>query len=330
VISLRESVAELDRFHEFRKSTLECYVTAIQGIARYAVELDESSTATYRHHLENLAVEVSGEDPAVMVDSRATLRGLLRDYRDRAAKFVAGLRDELATSAAALEKILTSLSETDGDSETRIQGTLKGLRELASSPQCAAAREPLKAVADSIEQGVEGIRAQHRLAAAQFQAEIQLLHKRIDQLEAAAKVDDLTKLLSRSEMEGRIKSAAGESYGMLLVRVSGLRAAEIQFNAAVAAGLTGAFGKRLRNCLPPSAVIGRWGAEQFVAILALPKREILASAKRISESLSGSYSCLNDGKTVRPNVQVKVAVMDREPDEAPDHVLARIREFLPE
>jgi GGDEF domain-containing protein len=330
LISLRESVAELDRFHEVRKATLECYLTAIQGIARYAVELDEQSTGTYRLHLENLASEVGGGDHGALVESRATLRGLLRDYRDQAAKFIAGLRDELATSAAALEKILSSLADADGDSETRIRVTLKGLREIASSQDCAAARGPLSAVADSIEQGIEQIHRQHRLAAAQFQAEIQLLHRRIDQLEAAAKIDDLTKLLSRSEMEERIKSAGGGSYGLLLIRVAGLRAAEVQFNATVAAGLTGAFGKRLRNCLPPNAVIGRWGAEQFMAILGLPKRELLSIARRISESLSGSYSCLNDGKTVRPTIQVSVAVLEREPDEPFDHIFSRVREFLPE
>ena len=330
MISLRESVAELDRFHEFRKTTLECYVAAIQGAARYAVDLDEQSTGTYRLHLENLASEVAGDDQNALLESRATLRGLLRDHRDQTAKFIAGLRDELATSAAALEKILSSLAESDGDSETRIQTTLKGLREIAASPQCTAARGPLSAVADSIEQGIEQIHRQHQLASAQFQAEIQLLHRRIDQLEAAAKDDDLTKLLSRSEMEERIKGAGGGSYGLLLIRVVGLRAAEVQFNATVAAGLTGAFGKRLRNCLPPNAVIGRWGAEQFMAILGLPKRELLSIARRISESLSGSYSCLNDGKTVRPTIQVSVAVLEREPDEPPDRIFSRVREFLPE
>jgi GGDEF domain-containing protein len=96
----------------------------------------------------------------------------------------------------------------------------------------------------------------------------------------------------------------------------------------VAAELTGAFGRRVRNCLPAEAAIGRWGAEQFVAMLALPRRELLAMAKGISEGLSGSYSCLHDGKTVRPSIQVSVAVLEREPTAPTDRTFARVREFF--
>ena len=328
MISLRESVSELDRFYQIRKNTLECYVAAIRSVAHYAVDLDDKSTEVYRGHLENLASEVSGDDANILAESRATLRGLLRDYRDKAAKFIAGLRDELATSAQALEKILLSFAQADGDSEAKLHAALRGLRATAASPACAGARVAVSSAADSIEQGVEQMRQQHQLAAAQFQAEIQLLHKRIDQLETAAKIDDLSKLFSRAEIEERIGGAAGQAYGLLLMRVSGLRAAEVQFNAAVAAELSGAFGRRLRNCLPASAVIGRWGGEQFIAMLSLPKRELLAASKGISENLSGAYSCLKDGKTVRPSIHVSVAVLDSEAAEAADRTFARVREFF--
>jgi GGDEF domain-containing protein len=327
MISLRESVAELDRFYQIRKATLECYAAAIRGVAHYAVELDEKSTGVYRGHLENLASEIADDDPDALAESRATLRGLLRDYRDKATRFIAGLRDELATSAQALETILSSLAQADGDSEARLCSDVRGLRQIAALPACAAARAPLTAAVDSIEQGVEQIRRQHQLATAQFQAEIQLLHRRIDHLETAAQIDDLSKLFSRSEMEERIKCAAGE-YGLLLIQAGGLRAAEVQFDSSVAAELAGAFGKRLRNCLPPQTAIGRWGAEQFIATLDLPKRELVAAAKGISGNLSGAYSCLRDGKTVRPTVQVAVAVLDREPAEPPDRTFTRVREFF--
>ena len=75
-------------------------------------------------------------------------------------------------------------------------------------------------------------------------------------------------------------------------------------------------------------MIGRWGAEQFIAMLYLPKRELVAAAKGISEGLSGAYSCLKDGKTVRPTIQVAVAVLEREPAEAADRTFARLGAFF--
>ena len=87
----------------------------------------------------------------------------------------------------------------------------------------------------------------------------------------------------------------------MLIGARGLRRAEVQFGKEVGEELSGAFAKRLRNSLPISAVIGRWGPEEFVAMLLAKKSEALASAKWITEHLSGAYACLKDGKTVRPD-----------------------------
>src|ERR1035437_10880671 len=105
MISIRESVTELERSHRLRQTTFDCYVAAIQDVAHYAIDLEEATTGPYRKHLETLAAEVVAGDPAALPESRATLRGLLRDYRDKAAKFINDLREELSSGARALEEI---------------------------------------------------------------------------------------------------------------------------------------------------------------------------------------------------------------------------------
>ena len=79
---------------------------------------------------------------------------------------------------------------------------------------------------------------------------------------------------------------------LLLVRASGFRQAERQFNREVAAELAAAFSKRLRNSLPPSATIGRWSEEGFIAMLSVEKAEAMASAKWVADHLAGAYACL--------------------------------------
>jgi GGDEF domain-containing protein len=158
--------------------------------------------------------------------------------------------------------------------------------------------------------------------------EIRMLHKRIDLLETAASLDDLTKLLKRDEMERQICAASGEKLCLLLVRASGFRQAERQFNREVAAELAAAFSRRLRNSLPPIATIGRWSEEGFIAMLSVEKPEAVASAKWVAEHLSGAYACLQKGKTVHPALQVSVAVVDHQPGDPPERTLKRIKEFL--
>jgi GGDEF domain-containing protein len=328
VISIGQSVTELDRSDRLRQAAFDCYVAAIRDAAHYAVELEETVTGPYKRHLEALAAEAVGTDPASLTGTRATFRGLLRDYRDKASRFIHDLREELAAGARAIEEILKSLSLSDGDHEARLRGSIERLRQISNSPEGAGVRTALLAASEAIGQSVEELKKQHELSIAQFQMEIHMLHKRIDALEMAAMIDSLSKLFSRAEMEERIRAAPGEAYTLLLIRAGGLRAAEAHFGAAVGAELAGAFGKRLRNSLPPDAVLGRWGPEDFVAKAEMAKREAMTASKWVTENLSGPYSCLKDGKTVRPVLQVSVAIVDRQPGELAERTCARIVEFF--
>jgi GGDEF domain-containing protein len=328
MISIRHSVAELEQAHQERMLTLDCYHTAIRNIAHYAVELDSQITEPHRQYLNALADELAAGGPEFLRDSRATLRGLLRDYRDKASEYLNQLREELSGTARALEEILDSLSQADGDHETKLRNSLLVIHDIAQSPHAAAIRDALRSAAGLIENSLDQIRKQHQLAIAQFQVEIRMLHKRIDALEAASSIDQLTHMFNRGEIEERIRSAS-TGYSLLLMRLSGFRAAEVHYSQEVAAELAGAFAKRLRNSLPPNATVGRWQREQFIAMLDIPNGEAMALAKWISEHLGGAYACLQGGKTVRPSIQLTVGVIDSVGC-TPARVMDKVLEYFPE
>jgi GGDEF domain-containing protein/ElaB/YqjD/DUF883 family membrane-anchored ribosome-binding protein len=328
MISIQSSLTDLERAHQIRAAVLECYVLAIKNIAHYAVELDAELTTNHRTYLAGLADEVAAGTPEALSDSRATLRGLLRDYRDKAGQFVANLRDELAVTARTLEEVLDSLGQADGDHENNIRAAIAKLRQVAAAPGHGALGVVISTTADSIEHSLEQVRKQHQLTTSQFLVEIQMLHKRVDALEAAASIDQITRFATREELTEQIRSSPAGHYCLLLVGARGLRRAEVQFGKEVGETLTGAFAKRLRNGLPSSAVIGRWGPEEFVGILAVKRSEALASAKWINENLAGAYACLKAGKTVRPVVQLTVGVVDTAAHETPERILERVGAFL--
>jgi GGDEF domain-containing protein len=223
---------------------------------------------------------------------------------------------------------LDSFAQTDSDYEVQLRTGLGRLRQISGLLEESAARATILAAADGIEHSIEQIRQQHRLTVSQFLVEIRMLHRRIDLLETAASLDDLTKLFKRDEIERQLRSASAEKLCLLLVRASGFREAERQFNHEVATTLAAAFGKRLRNSLPPGAIIGRWSEEGFIALLSVEKPEAMATAKRVAEHLSGDYACLQWGKTVHPALHVGVAVVDNQPGDPPERTLKRIKEFL--
>lgn len=332
MISIRKTMSDLDEYRQQRDLAFDCYLTAIRNTAHYAIELDDAITPPHRKYLAALAEELSGAAPGTLQqncleESRATFRGLLRDYRDKASHYIADLREQLSSTARALQQIIDTLAETDGDHDARMRTALTGLRQAAAQPESTPLRPLLVSAADTIQQSVEQLKQEHEVAIAQFQVEIRMLHKRIDALESAACLDALTKLFTRREMEDRIRSASAGSFCLLLIKVSGFRIAELDFDRDVAAELASAFSRRLRNSLPESAVIGRWSEEEFLAITQLPRPQAVTLATHIAEHLSGSYACLRAGKTVRPGLQLRVGVVESGA-EGPERVLHRITEIL--
>ena len=273
MISIKESLAELERYDSLRRLTLECYISGIQNVAHYAIELDDALTGPHRANLKGLAEETASGEQGVLLDSRATLRGLLREYRDQASKYLNLLREELAHSARALEEIMETMAQGDDDHQEAFRKSVARLREIAALPEARPVSAAVVSATEAIEGEVEQIRKQTQLLVAQFQVEIRMLHRRIDSLEAAAMVDSMSKLLSRAEMEKRIGDSGDAWFSLLLLRVEGLRPAERQWGESVAAELAGAFGKRLRSGLPPEAVIGRWSHEGFIAKVSLGRAE---------------------------------------------------------
>src|ERR1035437_7297452 len=328
MISIQSSLNELEHSHQVRAAVLDCYVLAIKNIAHYAVELDAELTVPYRKYLNTLATDIATGAPAALSDSSPTLRGLLREYRDKAGQYLCSLRDELATTARTLEEVLESLGQADGDHETKLRAALGKLRQVAATPGSAALGTIISAAADSIEQSLEQVRKQHQLSTSQFLVEIRMLHKRIDALEAAAAIDEVTHFATREELEARIRATPSGQYCLLLIGARGLRRAEVQFGKEVGDALTGAFARRLRKSLPASAAIARWGYEEFAAMITAKKAEALASATWINEHLSGDYACLKSGKTVRPVLTLTVGVVDTTAQDTPERIIERIGVFL--
>src|SRR5271165_455403 len=140
MVSLRNSLTDLERAHESRDLALDCYRTAIQNLAQYVIEFDEQVAAQHRKYVEALAEELATGTREALIESKATVRGLLRDYRDKATEYLRGLRDELAGTARALQEILDAISQSDGDHEIRLRKALVQLRAISDG----ATAEPIR------------------------------------------------------------------------------------------------------------------------------------------------------------------------------------------
>jgi hypothetical protein len=329
MISILESVSELERAHRARKTVLECYLGCLRGAARYAINLDPEISRPYRTDLETLAQEVERAQGQAPPANTPRLLEIFKRFRDQSMDYVSNLRADMVNSAEALETIIRGLAENDGEQDGRVRASLASVRDISELPECARVKAVLLSAAQAIESSVDQIRKQHQLTVAQLKAEIGVLHKRVDRADNVLAAEDLKQLMPQSELERQILEGGGGSGSLILMMVSGLRAAEQHFGPQVAAELAGAFKKRLTGCLPESAVLARWAPEAFVATSELPGSAVMNTVKRLSETLSGMYPGEYEGKNIRLTLHVRVAVVQNEPG-MEQRVLDRIRVFFAE
>jgi GGDEF domain-containing protein len=325
MISIQESIAELEREHRARQLVAECYAAAIRNAAEYAIEFEPAITDPHRKELMEFAQQVSSSGMREMEESKAGLRGIFRGYRDSAAKYLNRLRSELADTVKAFQVLVESLAEAEGDHEQQIRPALSILGEVSRSLKGSPAGKMVDTAAANIEQSFQQFRKHHQITIAQFVTETRLLHTRIDQLEQAAAIDGLTNVFSRAELERRL-SANGGQFTMLLVKAGNLRACEKKYSTEVCAQVASAFAQRLCNGLPKSNVTGLWADEQFLSILPTSEAEALATAKWASNYLSGSYVCRYGGKSAVPRLIVSTAILTSASGEPGPELFKRIEQ----
>ena len=330
MVSIRNSLTELEKVHARQEILLGCYISAIRDMEQYAVEIDDEITPPHRRHLGAITLELTernGEEG--LAETRSLLRSELRDYRDRAATSLNRLRCDLIAKADALQAIVEAMASADGDHEERLQDSLVKLRKLAATPAAAPVRESIIETAGQIEDSIEEIKRLNGLTVSQFLIEVKTLHKRIEVLETAGRKDVLTGLATRVEMEKLILEEVDRrgAFSLLLLRICNLPMVQRQFGIGLRADVISAFAKRLHGGLPTEALVGRWSEDRFIALLAMQKSEAMSQAKRLTEHVSGVYVCMENGKPQKPNLVVNVSVIDHSAGSTYDSLISRINQL---
>ena len=325
VVSIRNSVTDLERCQENLDVVLECYRSVISDLAECTIQVDDDKPDPIRKKLAAIADEVRFASPNALPEYGITIRELLHEHAGNLTAHVADIQLERTKAERALQELSVSHTQSDGDHDGRIRRSVDNLRSLARSPGARAVGEMLRNAADSIEQSVEQIRRQNQITNQQFHNEIRALNRRIDPSAADDQNDSLTRVLNRAESQEKILSSTPGEFQLVLVRVRGLRLAELQFGPDVAAQLASAFVVRLRNTLPYNTSIARWGEEEFIGLISGPPSGTSTSAfsRSIGENLPRSYACVHNGKDVRLSLEFTVCVVDGTARDTPQQVLER-------
>jgi GGDEF domain-containing protein len=313
MISIRKIATELDRLEELYRTAVACYSSALRSTEQNVVELEASEAASFRSQLQALRARLetaagAGEMQAV----QASFDEELKDYCGKVAGQIRRLRQEVQAAAAAVESFAGSINESEANLEARLNRELDRLNQSAAGADIEKIREAVRRSTAQIAADLQQMRSSNRLAIAQLKDEIRLLHQAVQQARSQAKDYSLeSRRRSSGRMEEFIKKNA--PFSVLFVVVPNLEGLQNCFSPNILDSALRSFQSRFEDVLPSSALVGRWGRDQFAAILTARPGDALEMSGEVVRKLSGPFLEKENGATHAVVLNPRAGVVEFSP-----------------
>ena len=289
--------------HEHLRSVIsdynEAFCAALTAVSQYAVETDATSLAQFRKHMTRLIAMArsanESTDTALDATVTPTFRGELRDYHDRAKRFIDDLRAELNQTAEALNNLLQTMQCSESPTEDRVKAELGALRAAVASDDIGYIRTRVADSVAIIAQCLEQLRREKEAVILQLKDEIRTLHASAEQARRAAAVDPSTGFYRREEYEHLIRReiVGGREIGIIHIWLRNLHSLVASYPPGIVDQALVALSKRLQSVVPPGSVLARWRSDVICAMIPMPF--LKRASQEAANSIPGRYVCMDDG-----------------------------------
>lgn len=158
------------------------------------------------------------------------------------------------------------------------------------------------------------------------------LQERLQELERMALLDPLTRLVNRRHLDASLDSRLGElrrfgwPFGLLFVDVDRFKQVNDSFGHEVGDKVLKLVSLTLVNSLRPFDMVGRWGGEEFLAILTnVTPEQLMYVAERSRRLIEGSD--LKEGEHSL-SVTVSLGATMAQPDDDPASLFSRVDKLM--
>lgn len=313
MISLLKTGLEMERLEKFKKVALECYGLAIASTEQNVIEVDHEQAALFRGELQALVNQLGeATSPEHLQNIQNLFGGELREYRDSTHEQLRRLRKEMDAAVSALDEFAGNAAVRGDDHEKALQHALKILDTAVASGQLEAMKTAIRAASADILSSFEQMQARNQFAIAQLKDEIRLLHQKIQAGRPAVALSAET--WNRQDVDHRIDQMLSQntSFCLVLIVLRNLKTLASRYSGGVVEEALESLQVRLRDTLGGESMLGRWTANQFVAILNVPPSSAMAISRDAAQKLAEPYSFKHEGIPCTLVFQVAAGVVDHQ------------------
>lgn len=298
----------------------DCAAQACPGLSS---DLQQNLSCIERRLAEN-------PTPPSVRQAEAELGKHLQEWGENAAAYFREKTNEVKDLLLEVARSAGSLGERDQRYVRQFADFAAHLQSIADLEDFTQMRASLVQSATEMRSCVDNMSQESIKSVAQLQAQVESYQAKLEVAEHYATRDVLTGLANRRCVEERIKQYIAEKRGfcILVIDLNGFKHVNDTFGHLAGDDLLKQFAAELRSNLRALDLVGRWGGDEFIAVVDGEFADAQAQLERVRQWVIGDYTLHCGAGTTKLRVDAAIGVAKWQLGESMHQVLHRADEDM--
>jgi diguanylate cyclase len=255
---------------ELLDSALDSYRTSLTAMGKHATHAYPQLGQDLQQALLSLQQRLQADATSgVILDAGREVEGQLESWSARAAEYFKLKAAEIKEMMVILARTAQAVSERDQRYSTQFNEITTRLETIAGFEDLCEIRQSLLLSANELRSGVEKMDQDGRQSVAEMRAELCAYQTKLQAAEELAFRDELTGLDNRREIERQLEQRVQQrrKFCIMMFDLNGFKQINDAHGHLAGDQVLKQFAAELRSYFWPTYIVGRWGGDEFIAVL---------------------------------------------------------------
>ncbi|MGO9433530.1 MAG: GGDEF domain-containing protein [Terracidiphilus sp.] len=278
---------------ELFPATLQCYRALLSTMGRTATQISPALGADLEANLQSLERRVSvnaSPDSVKQVEKQVEVQ--LQEWGARVSDHLKAKADEVREVLVALAKTAESVGSWDHGYSSQFKEVTGRLERIADLDDLTEIRSSLVKRVSELKSGVDQMTRKSKELVAHLRAEVSIYETKLRTAEQLSLRDELTRLANRRSVEERIRWSieSRQTFCIVMLDLNGFKQVNDQQGHLAGDDLLKQFATELQSNTRSGDLVGRWGGDEFVVVLACDVPGAISHIDRLRKWVFGKYT----------------------------------------
>lgn len=279
--------------NELFPTTFECYRALLGVIGKTATHVSPAHGSDLEANLQSLEQRVStniASESIRQVEQQVEVH--VQEWGARISDHLKAKADEVREVLVALAKTAESVGNRDQSYSNQFKEVTGRIEQIANLEDLTQIRASLVHRVSELKNSVDQMNRDSRELVAQLRAEVSIYETKLKSAEQLSLRDQLTLVANRRSVEERIRWSieSKQPFCVVMLDLNGFKEVNDTHGHLAGDDLLKQFAVELQTNTRSGDLIGRWGGDEFVIVLACDSVGAASHIDRIREWVFGKYT----------------------------------------